>query len=808
MNFRTIPAAVFAVIFCFSGIAVQGAAPAGHLTSEIFCADHSASATAEAGASETGRLGEAQIRFSAAGADGNAVCFASMPVPSGMTVSEEDGVITLRNDICRLTIFSENGSPFILLKAEPLADSARPVLDKIVLPPISLEKGIDAPENFRAFGTGGLLPLGTRRGSYAFLGIVNPETSAGLFAGWLTSRQGSGVFFTGDGNDPLSITGQIDYGAWPVPAEPGAGEAMVLGFFDDLHDGLEAYGDLLARWNDVRLKPAPCGYCTWYSNKNNGCGTEETTAEFAKIAAEKLVPYGMSFFQIDDGWQLGAGTNGPRKNFTSHNPQGPYHSGMKATAEQLKQLGLTTGIWFMPFSGNYDDPWYADKQDLFVRSAIDYPAPGEKNTRRFSSIDQKKDAPYESFWGGTSLDTTNPETQRYITDEVSRITHEWDCRYFKIDGLWTGAAIEQLYVNDEYLPDDIGNQKFFNPAFSNIEAYRLGLELVRKAAGRDVFILGCNVSQNMRVMSASIGYVDAMRIGPDNGASWDGICSGPWRATNRYFYNGRVWWNDPDPVYVRDEIPLSHAQTITSWAAVSGQLYAFSDWLPDLSEERVNVLRRTMPNHQRKTARPVDLFTSDLARVWVLTDPAVDSKLPERTVVGIFNWNGKDQESFRVSAEKLNIPDSEKYALYDFWADRFLADGGAGVPIDVTVPPASCLIAAVRPVTDNRAVLLSTSRHVTQGILEVVKEDWNNDTETLTVEIDPVKGALTEELPYQLRIWRPGPAQSAAVALSDGGKAAVTSENAGSGTLYRVTLPRLSQEDAEDGNLRAEITLR
>ena len=743
---------------------------------------------------------DVRIGFCGRSSDGAETLFASMLLPAGMTARAEGETLIVQNGSYTLTITPEPPR-FILFRVEPLPGEGQEPLGKIVLPPISLE-GDDSPESLRAFGSGGLTPVDGHRGSYAFLGIVNPENNAGVLAGWLTSRHGSGVFFSDTENGSVRLTPQIDYGAWQVPADGGdKSETMVLGAFDDLRDGLEAYGDTLALRNNVRLKPAPCGYCTWYSNKNGGCGSEETTAEFAKIAAEKLVPYGMSFFQIDDGWQLGAGTNGPRKNFTAHDPNGPYHSGLKETSGRLASLGLTTGIWFMPFSGNYDDPWYADKQDLFIRSAIDYPSQGEKNTRRFSNIDQTKDAPYETFWGGTCLDMSNPKTRQYVADEVSRIVRDWNCRYFKIDGMWTGAGIEQLYVNDEYLPDDIGNQKFFNPALSNMEVYRLGLETVRKAAGDDVFILGCNVSQNMRVMAASIGCVDAMRIGPDNGASWEGICRGPWRATNRYFYNGRVWWNDPDPVYVRDEIPLSHAQTITSWAAISGQLYAFSDWLPDLSDERVNVLRRTMPNHQRKTARPVDLFTSDLARVWVLTDPAVDGVRPARAVVGIFNWNENQPESFRLSAEKLGLENADSYAVYDFWGDRFMTDGGPGVPVDVTVPPASCLILAVRPITDSRPVLLSTSRHVTQGILDVDVELWHPEIETLdagmlAIGINPEKGALTEELPYQLRIWRPGPAEEIGISCSvppDMGPCAIEPEPAGNGTLYRITLPRIEK---------------
>jgi hypothetical protein len=93
--------------------------------------------------------------------------------------------------------------------------------------------------------------------------------------------------------------------------------------------------------------------------------------------------------------------------------------------------------------------------------------------------------------------------------------------YFKMDGLWTGTATEQIYVNAGYRDDQIGNNApYHDPSKTNIEAFRDGLKLLREAAGPDVFFSGCNVSQNMRSFGGSLGLVDSMRIGPDNGTDW------------------------------------------------------------------------------------------------------------------------------------------------------------------------------------------------------------------------------------------------------------------------------------------------
>ena len=407
----------------------------------------------------------------------------------------------------------------------------------------------------------------------------------------------------------------------------------------------------------------------------------------------------------------------------------------------------------MPFSGNFDDPYWADKQDLFVRSAIDYPEPGQKNTRRYSNINQKIGEPYETFWGGTSLDTSNPKTLEYITDVVTRITQDWNYKYIKIDGMWVGGAIEQLYVNDEYMPDDMGMQVFYDQSRTNVENFRTGLQCVRNAA-KDTFILGCNVSQNMRILAASYGLVDAMRVGPDNGASWDGVCAGPWRGTNRYFYNGRVWFNDPDPVYARVSIPLERAQVSATWASITGQLYALSDWIPDYDEARVDLVRKTIPNHLKTNVRPVDLFDEELARAWILTD---DSTGTRRDVVALFNWHGDDNAPFEFTPEKLGLPLSEtqgkkieKYVAYDFWKDELLE------PFDVlktTLPKESCKVLAIRPVGDH-PLLLSTSRHVSQGIIDVLREEWNEETKTLSIQ-----AVIPPKFKYELRVYNPNSGQ-------------------------------------------------
>jgi hypothetical protein len=435
---------------------------------------------------------------------------------------------------------------------------------------------------------------------------------------------------------------------------------------------------------------------------------------------------GFSVVQIDDKWQAGESTNGPKRNFTTHNPDGPYPDGMQAIAAHVAELGLTPGLWYMPFAGTHYDPFFADRQHWFVK--------------------RDDGEPYETAWGGTCLDLTHPEVRDYVRSVADRVVYEWGFRYLKLDGLWTGTATKQQYVNSGFKDDGIGDAVFHDPNVTNIEAYRGGLRLVRETVGRKTFILGCNGPQNMRSYGGAIGLVDAMRVGPDNGPAWTErdrkLLRGPEFGSRHYFLHGRVWYNDPDPVYVRDEMPLNHAQLVCSWVAVTGQLNLSSEWLPGLPPERLAILQRTMPGHGL-LPRPVDLFEHDPPRIWLLTDERGDVR---RDVIGLFNWDDRER-TFDETLARIGLDPQAEYEAFDYWANEPVA--AIRERLDVTVPAQSCRILAVRPKADHPQ-LLSTSRHVTQGIVDVRRETWDAGSRTLSGEIAVIAGD-----PYELRIVLP-----------------------------------------------------
>lgn len=614
--------------------------------------------------------------------------------------------------------------PFLLVSSTRY-NPGRETMDLTQAAPATfmLDLGKPATE-LRTLGTAGLTTADKNPGSYLFLTCADPGTRRGVVAGWLTEDRGSGVWFSAVTNGAVEFKARIDYGHLQIPAASSASlETLAIGIFDDARIGEEFYADAVKRQYHVTLRPRTATYCTWYAEQHGAAGDEKSTVELAKFAARELKPFGLGVVQVDDEWQNGSHFNGPRRGFDRVRPDGPYAQGMAPVATAVEKSGLTFGLWWLPFGRNYQDPEYTNHLDWFVK--------------------RMDGRPYDTAWGGTCLDLTQPDVQAQLA-RIAGLYRAWGVKYFKMDGLYTGAACEQIYVNDGYKEDHFGNNRlFYNPRKTNIEAYRDGLKLIRKNAGDDVFFSGCCIAQNMRELGA-IGLVDSMRIGPDANGN---LRSGPLRGTKLYFLNGRVWWNDPDPCILRSggsslggkAVTLDQARLTASWVALAGQFFLVSDWLPALPPERLEILKRTMASHFA-TARPVDYFDQELPSTWLVTDSRSGVR---RDVIGVFNQE-TNALTVHFSSAKLGLDPAKSYYAFDFWsnspAPSFQGD------FKCEVPRTACRILAVRG-RENHPVLVSTSRHITQGMVDITSETWDAEKMTLT-GVSQIVG----NDPYELRV--------------------------------------------------------
>jgi len=624
--------------------------------------------------------------------------------------------------------------------------------------------------NLKALGTGGLTTPAGNPGSYAWLAVADPTNRNGVVGGWLTSDRGSGIVFGKVNGTLVQVDAQIDYGRLQfLPGQTNLLELFAVGYFPDARIGLETWAGSVAQVYNIHLNPQPDGYCTYPSSPNGGASSPAAVAQLSDFVKTNLEAFGFSMIQIDAGWQAGItstnGSNhGPTRVFTAYTNN--YSAGVKPTADYLLADGITPGIWFEPFAGTSDDPYFTNHEDWFVETT--------------------NGTPYWCEWGGNSLDMTYPPARTYVSNMVSNLTYGWDYMYFKMDGFWTGSATPLKYVNAGYSADTMGDAVFYNPAKPNIEAFRDGIKLVRQAAGTNVFFDGCNIAQNMRSYSGSFGLLDAMRVGPDNSSSWgtsagtgSGWLRSPLFGTRHYFLQGRIWYNDPDTAYVRSSFTLSQAQTVVAWYAISGQLFLDGDWIPGLTPDRLDLLKRALPHHGL-LPRPVDYFENDPPNIWLLTQPATNNA-PRRDVVGLFNWNAGANLNINVTLAHLGLATNVNYVGFDFWSNSVIPTIGGSLAL--AVQPGASEIIALRP-QSGVPELISTSRHITQGVVDVLAEQWDGAS-TLSGTSKLVGGDL-----YELRIvstndWR---LKTASVSAADqAAGVTVVSSNQISG-LTRVTL--------------------
>lgn len=596
-----------------------------------------------------------------------------------------------------------------------------------------------------AMGSGGLTNLGNRVGSYAFMAVADPVTRKGYVAGWITDEWASGSVHYG----PEGLTFKAEYGRLKTGADTSAQkDTFVIGAFDDCRLGLEAYAEEIVRRYGIKLPRQISGFCTWYTDKGGyttdstrferGACSESMTRDFLKRASElKLRDWGLEYYQIDDTWQDGIKHPGPAKVFCRVDPKGPYPNGMKPTADGITAAGLVPGLWYMPFSGEPKDPWWKSKTGFFVTCAYD-------TVGRRGVYKRRRGEPYETPFGAASLDLSKPEVLDYVTRTASIMTKDWGYRLLKFDGMYAGMAVALGYGR-AYEQDGIGGQIFSDPTVSNVQAYRRGLQALRKGCAEGTQLLACNVKQNARGIAASYGLVEMLRIGGDNGpidCFPKRYMAGPLDGSPRYFLNGRVWYNDPDPVYVRDSVSLSRARLFATWTAIGGLLYNFSDWLPDLSDERVELLKRTLsPHHRTRQVRPVDYFERTVHNVWKLDGE-------DCSVFGLYNWSTNGTLAIDYPAAYCDLDPDKTYVGFDFWADKLVPEFKGRFRFDV--PADSCRVLAVRE-RIARPFVISASRHVASPVFDVVEEKWDAGKRILSGRSKVVPGER-----YELRIVHEG----------------------------------------------------
>ncbi|MDD5598779.1 MAG: alpha-galactosidase [Victivallaceae bacterium] len=467
--------------------------------------------------------------------------------------------------------------------------------------------------------------------------------------------------------------------------KPGAklsSEELFINIEDTASKGLDSYALKLREKMNCKpvLKPVT-GWSTW--DYYFGNISEENILENVDFLARHKQEIPMEYIQIDAGYTVDKLYEW--ENWNERFPHGP-----KWLVKKINEKGFKAGLWLVPFWACRGSVLAERHPDWLIK---------DKNGNALS--------PAESSF---ALDGTHPEVRKYLRDLARTITCDWGFEYIKIDGASMIGMTEGIH---------------YDLNATSCQAYRRGIEAFRAGMKSGTYFMG-------GIFGPSIGIVDAMRIGSDVGARWDGSktdihagerdryhgCGNITRAIssslNTAFMNKRLWSNDGDYLVVRDdcsELSLSEART---WATVTG-LYGgsviLSDRMATLSQPRLEILKKIFPVNGI-TAVPVDFLKKDIPEI-LAADITINND--SWKIAALFNYS--DFPALKtLSFTDIGLDPRKEYHVFGFWKQKY--HGAFMNSVSLPLEAHSCEVMAIR---ENKHVpqLLGTDIHISQGKAEI-----------------------------------------------------------------------------------------
>jgi hypothetical protein len=486
--------------------------------------------------------------------------------------------------------------------------------------------------------------------------------------------------------------------------------------------GLPSY----VRFDDSYFSRAPAVWCSWtgyYSEVR-----EQDIVQNADWIAENLRAYGFEYIQLDDGYDRGkAGEHYWIENWD----RAKFPHGPQWLAGYIKSKGLRPGLWLVPnaYAGAVKEhpEWYVrDKDGKFI---LDYHTP--------------------------ALDSTNPEVQDFLRKLFTTLG-EWGFEYYKFDG---------EHAFPKHVPA-LDKSRLYDKSVDPIVAYHSRLKLIRETVGPKTFIEGCPAGTPLH----GIGYFNSVFAGHDVYNSWQGMYALFSSINANAFLNHMVVYLMPgegievgptmtiaeaekrrvrsvvQTARTREEpmvgfgTTLPEARTLVTYLALTGVVYPVASILPELPQERVSLLKMTLPP---MPILPIDLFSRGTDMQWnkfkstqpdyyihnypEILDLKVSAKSGAYDVVGFTNWRSGMEVRDISLVDKLGLKAGSPYVAFDFWGQKPL--GIYRDRMQIEVEPHDTRVVLIHPL-ENRPQLIGDTRHVS-GAYSILDLGWDASSRKL-----------------------------------------------------------------------------
>jgi hypothetical protein len=576
-----------------------------------------------------------------------------------------------------------------------------------------------------AFGSGAALPCCFE--ADPLMVFIEPSSGKSLLIGFAgQSRHLNTISLRTDDArrqvTELSATALFD-GAVVSPGETRTSHELLVLYGDNTQELIRQYADYVAD-HHRHPQPSPTGklsvYCTWYFYALDF--NEADLAENLTSLREHPVPFDV--FLLDDGWMTTYG------DWEAHPER--FKSGMVQAARKIREAGFIPGIWTCPFVIAQNADILTSYPDIILRNAKGEPC----------FFDCEKGKSY-------ILDPFAPDAEKYVTGFYRRL-REWGYSYHKLDFL------RSIFNH--------ADAAFADPSKNRAEAYRKGLELVRKGTGNDAVIAACG-----GLFEGSIGLCDINRSGADVRGHWNpegkrlnGYDVRIKQILSRNVYN-RFWHCDPDALQLRRRTDCFRGNekrrhlamgVFTDEEAFSTVVYQFlnggiacaSDKLADLDADRRALYRHVMPQYA-PPARWL-AWKSYLPDRLLTTFDTPGNGLKPYQVLTLANWS--DEPARKILAP-AHLPGNagNRLAVFEFKEQKYHGIFQTDDSLTAELPPHSCRVFRLTNWDAKSPTLIGTDLNLAMG-MELAR--WQAHDEAVSGCID-----TSWEHPVRLTIALPEP---------------------------------------------------
>lgn len=377
---------------------------------------------------------------------------------------------------------------------------------------------------------------------------------------------------------------------------------------------LEAGGsltELAGRWAGrkgvvKKQRPPLMAWCSWYQRGPKI--SFDYVSKIIDILKSRPELSTVKLVQVDDGYQNRVGD--------WLDPKPAFGSDLRRTADLIRSSGYEAGLWVAPFIAQGHSRLFKEHPDWFLRRDDGFYSAG-----------------WNPIWMDSirALDTSHPGVLEWL-DSLFRRLVSYGFTFFKLDYLYPAAIHARRHQLN----------------MGRFEAFRTGLETIRKAVGPECTLLGCGAP-----LAPSIGLVDAMRVSVDIDVTWEnpawlrlgtgdretlGLGPATRNSLTRGAFCNPFFRVDPDCLLLREaksSLTPDERQTALWLASLNGEWVLLGDDLTRWKEAQFAQLKQAL-GQLAFQAQPLDSLDQPLPQ-WVM------AHRPGETVLAAFNLGAEPQ---------------------------------------------------------------------------------------------------------------------------------------------------------------------